>query len=97
MATKSAKAPKSKTPAQRVADVRKTILADIRALNKAHRTLERNMDSLYTVLDLGEPTLGVEAYSQLLSVSNVLGVTIEVVRVSLNEKAEELAGTYTTR
>jgi hypothetical protein len=97
MATKTAKAPKNKTTAQRAAAVRKTILADIRALDKARRMLERNLDSLYAVIDLGEDKLGVETYSQLVNVSNALGPATETVRVSLAEKAEELADTYTAR
>ena len=97
MATKSAKAPKTKTTTQRVASVRKVILADIRALDKARRVIERNIDGLAPVLDLGEATIGADTHAQLVSVFNTLSVTIEVLNGSMNEKAAQLVGTYTAR
>jgi hypothetical protein len=97
MASKTAKAPKTKTTAQRVASVRKNILADIRALDKARRTIERNLDGLAPVLDLGEATLGADTHAQLVSVFNTLSVTIEVLDGTMNEKAAKLVGTYTAR
>jgi hypothetical protein len=99
MASKTAKAPKTKTTAQRVADVRKTILADIRAIDKARRTLERNLDGLAPMLDLGEvaTSLSADTHAQLVSVFNTLSVTIAVLNGEMDEKAAKLAGTYTAR
>lgn len=88
---KVAKTTKTKTTTQRVAAVRKTILADIRTLDKARRVLSANEAVLATALT----TADADTRAQLEQVQKVTATGIAVLTGALEARAAKLVGTYT--
>lgn len=86
---------KTQTTAQRVATVRKTILAEIRELDKARRVLVAKDATLSTMLGSGKITGA--TYDQLKAVSSTVSKGIAVIDGALNDRAATLVGTYTAR
>lgn len=92
--TKTTKTTKStKTTAQRVATVRKTILAEIRAMDKARRKLIDSQETLVNAIDFADEN----TKQQLYAIENTLLNAVSILNGALDERASRLVGTYTAR
>ena len=86
-------ATKTKTTKQRVSTVRKTILADIRALDKARRRLIDANDSLVIAMDSADT----DTATQLMAIQTSLTTGMAILNGALDDRAARLVGTYTAR